>query len=386
MKLPILASFLFLLIFISCNDNNHLKIKFQLNKTTFEELRGKYIYLVNQGNKYSYIDSLIVNQEENIFTIPISTNKVSETYSIVMNDTGFINGDKIFFKKPLGYFNPYKINEINSFFYVEPNMNKIYLFMGSKESPKGKIYLQNEFINNRNIKNSISKQNDILHKEIALNFSDTNTDLRIKAVSNNVNIIKKYPFSVLLLNQLFYYKTNFRISDLTTQLSYFNSDIKKTSLFKRLEKYTHSNTSTFDKSYPDLIELESNNGEFKKIGNPKSKMNLIVYWSWWCGPCRKEIPNLRELNEKYKDKGLNITSISIDPDKNKWFETLKIEKMEWEQLIVSPSNLVELQTYFEINSIPKYYLYDDKNKLIDKFSGFSETGLTKLKSYLIKLD
>ena len=115
-------------------------------------------------------------------------------------------------------------------------------------------------------------------------------------------------------------------------------------------------------------------------------MNLIVYWSWWCGPCRKEIPNLRELNKNYRDKGLTITSISIDPDKIKWFETLKTEKMEWEQLIVSASNLSELQIHFDINAIPKYYLYDDKNKLINKFTGFSETGLNELTAYLTKLE
>lgn len=385
MKLPILTLFLFLLVFISCKDDNNVKIKFQLNKTTLEGVKGKYVYLKNV-NTNIIIDSLIVNQEDNQFTIPNNTNKLSETYSILMNDTAYINGVKTNFKKPLGYFNPYKINEIYSIFYVEPNMNKIYLFTSVKETPNGKILLPNEFENNKNIRNSISKQNDIFHKHIVLSFSDTNTDERVKIISNNIRTIKKFPYSVLLLNQLFYYKTKFRINDLTTQLSYFDNDIKKTSLFKRIVNYTHSNTSTFDKSYPEFIELENKNGEFKNIGNPKSKMNLIVYWSWWCGPCRKEIPYLRELYKKYKDKGLNITSISIDPDKSKWFETLKTENMEWEQLIVTPSNLSELQTYFEINSIPKSYLYDDKNKLIDKFRGFSETDLTILKSDLIKLE
>ena len=86
------------------------------------------------------------------------------------------------------------------------------------------------------------------------------------------------------------------------------------------------------------------------------------------------------------DKGLTITSISIDPDKNKWFEALKIEKMEWEQLIVSPSSLSELLTYFDISSIPKSYLYDENNKLIDKPFGASETDITRLKSYLIRLE
>jgi thiol-disulfide isomerase/thioredoxin len=260
------------------------------------------------------------------------------------------------------------------------------LFTSIKETPKGKINVSNEFEYDKKIKTSISKQNDILHKKIFLSQCDTNSNERVKLILNNINIIKKYPYSVLLLKQLFKYKTHFRINDLTTQLSYFDNDIKKTTLYKSILKYTLSNTSTFDLSYPEFIELENTNGELKNIGNPNSRMNLIVYWSWWCGPCRKEIPFLRELYKKYKDQGLTITSISIDPDKNKWFETLKIENMEWEQLIVSPSSLSELLIHFEINSIPKSYLYDEKNNLIDKFSGFSESELTKLNSYLNKLE
>lgn len=384
-KLLTLKLLLFLIIFISCKIDDSVKINFQINKTTLERVKGKYLYLKNVDTK-SIIDSLIVNQEDNQFTIPNNRSKVSETYSILMNDTTFINGEKINYKKPLGYFNPYKINEIYSTFNVEPNMNKIYLFTSVKDTENGRIQLQNEFENNKNISISISKQNDIFHKKIVLSFSDTNTDERLTTLSNNIETIKKYPYSIVLLNQLFRYKTKFRNTDLTNQLSFFDDDIKKTSLFKRIVNYTNSNTSSFDISYPEFIELENKDGELKNIGNSKSRMNLIVYWSWWCGPCRKEIPYYRELYKKYKDKGLTITSISIDPDKNKWFETLKIENMEWEQLIVSPSSLSELQIYFEINSIPKSYLYDDKNKLIDKFLGFSETDLTKLKSHLIKLE
>jgi thiol-disulfide isomerase/thioredoxin len=385
MKITLLKILILLIILISCNNDNNVNIKFKINKTTLEIVNGKYLFLKNNDSK-TIIDSIIVNTVENQFTIPNNLNKISEKYSILMNDTGYIDGVKINFKKPLGYYNPYKTNEIYSSFYVEPNMNEIYLFTSFKDTPKGKIKLPNEFENEKNIRKSISKQNDILHQNIFLSFCDTNSNERIKLILNNIGIINKYPYSVLLLKQLFNYKTHFRIDDLTKQLSCFNDDIKKTTLFKSILKYTLSNTSTFDKSYPEFIDLENEKGELKNIGNPTSKMNLIVYWSWWCGPCRQEIPYLRELYKKYKDKGLNITSISIDPDKNKWLETLKIEDMEWEQLIVSPSSLSELQIHFELNSIPKSYLYDDKNKLIDKFSGFSETDLTKLKSYLIKFE
>jgi len=386
MKLSKLKLLLLITIFISCNDDNNMIIKFQLEKNTFGREKGKYVYLKNVSTK-TIIDSLIVKKEDNQFTIQYDSNKVSEAYSILINDTFYVSGVGINYKKPLGYFNPYKHNEIPSSFFVEPDMNKIYLFNGLKDKPNGeKMYLPNEFENNENIKNPISKQNDIIHKYIVLSYSDTNTDERFKVIPNNIKLIKKYPYSIVLLNQLFRFKTNFKVNDLTTQLSYFDNDIKKTTLFKRIINYTNSNTSTFNKSYPEFIGLENEKGEIKNIGNPKAKMNLIVYWSWWCGPCRKEIPFLRELYKKYKDKGLTITSISIDPDKNKWFEALKIEEMEWEQLIVSPSTLSELLTYFDISSIPKSYLYDENDKLIDKPFGASETDIIKLKSYLIRLE
>ena len=331
MKLSILASLFLVLILNSCKNDNNVKIKFQLEKNTFESLKGKYLYLKKVHTK-TLIDSIVINKEDNEFTIQYDTNKLSEEFSILINDTFYVNGVGINYKKPLGYFNPYIKNEIPSLFYVEPNMNKIYLFNGYKDKPNGeKISLPNEFVNKKNFKNSISKQNDIIHKHVVLSYCGTNTDESVKVISNNIKIIKKYPYSVELLNQLFHYKTKFRINELTTQLSYFDNDIKKTTLFKQITNYTNSNTSTFDKLYPEFVELENDKGELKSIGNSNAKMNLIVYWSWWCGPCRKEIPVLRELYKKYKDKGLTITSISIDPDKNKWFDALKVEKMEWEQ-------------------------------------------------------
>jgi hypothetical protein len=78
-----------------------VKVKFQINKTTFEIIKGKYLYLKNIDSK-TIIDSVIINKVENQFTIPKNINKLSETYSILMDDTGYIKGVKINYKKPLG--------------------------------------------------------------------------------------------------------------------------------------------------------------------------------------------------------------------------------------------------------------------------------------------
>ena len=161
MKLSKLKLLFLISVFISCNYDNKVKIKFQLEKNTFERVKGKYVYLKESFTK-TLIDSIIINKDDNEFTIQYDTNKLSEQFSILMNDTFYVNGVGINYKKPLGYFNPYIKKDIHSLFYVEPNMNKLYLFNGNKDKPNGeKIYLPNEFVNNKNIKNSISKQKHV---------------------------------------------------------------------------------------------------------------------------------------------------------------------------------------------------------------------------------
>ncbi len=59
------------------------------------------------------------------------------------------------------------------------------------------------------------------------------------------------------------------------------------------------------------------------------KVYLIDFWASWCGPCRKEIPNLKKLYEQYKDKGLEIVSVSIDKDDKAWKKALDEEQLPW---------------------------------------------------------
>ena len=62
-------------------------------------------------------------------------------------------------------------------------------------------------------------------------------------------------------------------------------------------------------------------------------MLFVDFWASWCSPCRADIPHIKEVYEKYKDKGLNVLAISFDSNKAAWKSAVKKLKMPWEQLI-----------------------------------------------------
>ena len=56
------------------------------------------------------------------------------------------------------------------------------------------------------------------------------------------------------------------------------------------------------------------NGDSVSLKSLRGKVVLFNIWATWCHPCRAEIPELRALHEKYKDRGLELVGVSVDAD------------------------------------------------------------------------
>ncbi len=126
-----------------------------------------------------------------------------------------------------------------------------------------------------------------------------------------------------------------------------------------LKKKMEVGVTAPDFSYPTL--------EGKSLG-PKDfrgKVLLIDFWASWCGPCRAEIPNLKEAYAMYKDKGVEFLSVSIDKKPEDWKKALTQEEMPWPQ-ILAPNSGKEITELYQFSGIPFIVLIDKNGRLVGK--------------------
>jgi len=114
------------------------------------------------------------------------------------------------------------------------------------------------------------------------------------------------------------------------------------------------------------ISVSDTEGNPIKLSDFRGKVVLIDFWASWCGPCRKENPNVVNMYKKYKDKGFEIFSVSLDKDKNNWINAIKMDGLVWKH----GSELAFWQSSFcktyNITGIPMTFLIGKDGKIIAK--------------------
>ncbi len=120
------------------------------------------------------------------------------------------------------------------------------------------------------------------------------------------------------------------------------------------------------KMTPVFTAYENIDGSTTSLNDLKGKYVYIDVWATWCGPCKHEIPYLKELEEKYREKNIEFVSISVDKaqDHDKWTKMVKEKELEGIQLFADNSFKSQFIQDYKINSIPRFILIDPQGKII----------------------
>ena len=213
------------------------------------------------------------------------------------------------------------------------------------------------------------------NKEAIKNIQMRNTELRSELKDYRLNFLRENPnsdFSLILLESITQQKGyNFKLANEVFE-NISQSILKKPQNIERIQRINFNLNKTQSQSNVDVGKTAPDFTAPDQYGNPVTltkilgKVTILDFWASWCKPCRVENPNFVRIYKKYKEKGLEIISVSLDKEnqKNRWLNAIEKDNLNWYNV----SNLKfwkdPVAELYNITSIPATFVLDKKGTII----------------------
>ncbi|MDO5980647.1 TlpA family protein disulfide reductase [Flavivirga spongiicola] len=251
----------------------------------------------------------------------------------------------------------------------------------------GQIFLKNDnetsfSVNTENFKESLKFSGDAANKN---NFFVEKSLLQDKYLTEDIMYKSEIEFE----------KAFSDLKNAYTELKESHKDLDST-LLNRLDKdyegtykgykTFHNNKLAILKAFPKgspspvFNSYENFKGGTTSLSDLKGKYVYVDVWATWCGPCKREIPFLKEVEEKYHGKNIEFVSISVDDGrgfqgdtkelkasaaKEGWKKMVTDKELGGVQLIADKGFLSDFVQGYKINGIPRFILIDTTGNVLD---------------------
>lgn len=351
------------------------------------------LYL-NTGSVMSSDNHLLKEAEKTGYVIKVKTNDIQDTYLYLSKrvsgswkdiDSLLLSGgmEAVFkgsLKSPeILYLRLEGSDKVVSFF---AENSTITILPDFEEPDKSKVEgsaIHDEFLTYQELFSDINAQRKDLYDEYRTANAENDTKRveeiseRFQTLSNremeiNKNYVKANPnshVSPYVIRRNMYYSLN--LDELKAIVHSLGKEVEDSPYALQLkEQITILETVAVGKKYTDFRLPTPDGGELALSEIANGNYILLDFWASWCGPCRRENPNVVALYEKFHEKGFEILGVSLDNNEENWKKAIEDDNLTWYHVSDLKGWGSEAGKLYGVSSIPHTVLLGPDGTIIEK--------------------